>query len=572
MPMIFYPEYFPPTPPPRKPTAAELSARLLDAIGDKDIDAARKIFETAFWEKIELKPDGYHLLQAAIRGDRQMVNLLTSYDATWTAGETKQARQMVSDVNWAHIEGPLRNAGIRTQFSAAERHDRDMGVAIRWAHRAATEAKLRGLPDAESHLRELNSLMTTTLIHYVQTGQMDKAKDILQYRAANLGDGSARNPLDISSEFRLMQRMYPISRSRGGLGFIDKLTEAGINVKPVRLTSMDMFLSTELVVELDRRKLLAGAEHDARRDILSQLVSIEQVIKLGDRLHDLGAHYIAMRREDLLKAARILFTKEPATARDADSFIYLRQAAAKRTPAALAIAENELMAMGFFDSPAWTAERLRKLAQGAAVDFSLTKAFNTRAAHKEMSETTLPKLLVPKKFGLVLEAMGPFGWKPSAMDTVKILDYLHDQTLRGMTDDAHLALKTLISAKADFSLTDPNRYLGKRDPGLAKALLDAGVVKPEHFDLEKVYDRSGEFSISSHSTDKKPPYPEFLCQLILEVVDPDRYIPYRQATERNYQRLFISEWLVNIEPKIRARIGNPPPPPRPRGTSSTGPR
>ena len=569
MPMIFYPEYFPPTPPPRKPTAAELSARLLDAIGDKDIDAARKIFETAFWEKIELKPDGYHLLQAAIRGDRQMVNLLTSYDATWTAGETKQARQMVSDVNWAHIEGPLRNAGIRTQFSAAERHDRDMGVAIRWAHRAATEAKLRGLPDAESHLRELNSLMTTTLIHYVQTGQMDKAKDILQYRAANLGDGSARNPLDISSEFRLMQRMYPISRSRGGLGFIDKLTEAGINVKPVRLTSMDMFLSTELVVELDRRKLLAGAEHDARRDILSQLVSIEQVIKLGDRLHDLGAHYIAMRREDLLKAARILFTKEPATARDADSFIYLRQAAAKRTPAALAIAENELMAMGFFDSPAWTAERLRKLAQGAGEDFSLSKAFNTRAAHKEMSETTLPKLLVPKKFGLVLEAMGPFGWKPSAMDTRRILDYLNDQTQRGMTDEARAALKALISAKADFSLTDPNRYLGKRDPGLAKALLDAGVVKPEHFDLEKVYDRTGEFSIRP-SAEKKA-YPEFLCQLILEVVDPERYIPHRQADDRNYQRLFISEWHLNIEPKIRARIGNRPPP-RPSGTSSTGPR
>ncbi len=568
--MMFYPEYFPPTPPPRKPTAAELSARLLDAVNAKDVDAARKIFETAFWEKIALKPDGYHLLQAAMRGDRQMVTLLTSYDATWSAPETKQARSMVSDANWAHIEGPLRNAGIRTQFTQSERHDKDLGVAIRWAYRAAAEAKARGAADVDTHYRELNSLMSTTLIHYVQSGQMEKAKDILQYRDATLGDGSAGKPLDIAAEFRLMQRMYPISRSRGGLGFIDKLTEASIKVKPVRLTSLDMFLSTELVVELDRRNLLAGAEHDARRDILSQLVNMEQVIRLGERFHDLGARYIEMRREDLLKAARILFTKEPATERDAESFIYLRQYAQQRTPAALAIAENELMAMGFFEAPAWTADRLRRLAAGSPDDFSLTRAFNTKAAQKEMSETTLPKLLAPKKFGLVLEAMGPFGWKPNAMDTRRILDYLHGQTLRGMTDDARAALKALVAAKADFSLTDPNRYLGKRDPGLARALLDAGVVKPEHFDLEKVYERTGAFSI--RAANPKNAYPEFLCQLILELVDPERYIPHRQAAERSYQRLFISEWHLNIEAKVRARINNKPQPPRSRGTSSTGPR
>ncbi len=552
--MIFYPEYFPPDPPPRKPTAAELSSRLLDAVGAKDHDAARKIFETAFWEKIELKPDGYHLLQAALRGDRQMVTILTSYDATWTAAETKQARNMVSDANWAHIEGPLRNAGIRTQFTPAERRDTDLSVSIRWAHRTALEGKARGAADADTHYRELNSLLSTTLIHYVQTGQMDKAKDILLYRESKLGDGSANNPLDVSAEFRLMQRMYPLSRSRGGLGFLDKLTEAGLKLKPVRLTSMDMFLTTELVTELASRDLLAGAEHDARRDILSQLVNMEQVIKLGDRHHDLGAHYIAMRRADLLKAARILFNKEPATERDADSFIYLRQAAAKRTPAALSIAENELMAMGFFDSPAWTAERLRKLAQVAANDFSLTKAFNTRAARQEIAGVPLNKLLIPKKFGLVLEAMGPFGWKPNAMDTRRILDYLHEQTPRGVSEATQAALKTLIDAKADFSLIDPNRYLGRREPALAKALLDAGVVKPEYFDLEKVYDRTGEFSIGPNA-DKKP-YPEFLCQLILEVVDPERYIPHRQAGDRNYQRLFVSEWHLNIEPKIRARIGN----------------
>lgn len=567
--MIFYPEYFPPDPPPRKPTAAELSARLLDAVIARDHNAARQIFETAFWEKLDLKPDGYHLLQAAMRGDRQMVTLLTSYDATWTPAETKQARNMVSDANWAQVEGPLRNAGIRTQFTPAERRDTDLGVAIRWAHRTALEAKARGSSDSDTHFRELNILLSTTLIHYVQTGEMEKAKDILLYRESKLGDGTTNNPLDVSAEFRLMQRMYPISRSRGGLGFLDKLTEAGLKVKPVRLTSMDMFLSTELVNDLEKRNLLAGAEHDARRDILSQLVNMEQVIKLGDRHHDLGAHYIAMRRADLLKAARILFTKEPATERDAESFIYLRQHAAKRTPAALAIAENELMAMGFFDAPAWTPERLRRLSAAAPVDVSLGRAFNARAARQEIAGVPLNKLLTPKKFGLVLEAMGPFGWKPHSMDTRRILDYLHEQTQRGMTLDAQHALKTLIEAKADFSLTDPNRYLGRRDPGLAKALLDAGVVKPEHFDLEKVYDRTGEFSIRPGA--EKKPYQDFLCQLILEVVDPDRYIPHRQSADRDYQRLFVAEWYLNIEPKIRARIGNRLPP-RPSGTSSSGPR
>lgn len=567
--MIFYPEYFPPDPPPRKPTAAELSARLLDAVTAKDVETARKIFETAFWEKLEVKPDGYMLLQAALRGDRQMVTLLTSYDAAWTPAETRQARNMVSDANWAQVEGPLRNAGIRTQFTPAERRDADLGVSIRWAHRTALEAKARGQSDAETHFRELNTLLSTTLVHYVQTGQMEKAKDILLYREAKLGDGSAHNPLDVSAEFRLMQRMYPLSRSRGGLGFLDKLTEAGLKLKPVRLTSMDMFLTTELVTELDRRQLLAGAEHDARRDILSQLVNMEQVIRLGERLHDLGAHYIAMRRADLLKAAKILFAIEPATERDAESFIYLRQHAAQRTPGALSIAETELMAMGFFDSAAWTPDRLRRLSAAAPVDLSLGRAFNARAARQEMAGAPLNKFLTPKKFGLVLEAMGPFGWKPNAMDTRRILDYLHEQTPRGVTAETQAALKTLIDAKADFSLTDPNRYLGRREPGLSKALLDAGVVKPEHFDLEKVYSRTGEFSIGPNA--EKKPYQEFLCQLILEVVDPDRYIPHRQSAERSYQRLFVSEWYLNIEPKIRARIGNRPPP-RPSGTSSAGPR
>ncbi|HYD19650.1 MAG TPA: hypothetical protein VEF76_14345 [Patescibacteria group bacterium] len=570
-------EYYPvPPPPPRKPTAAILAAQLLDAVYAQDMDGARKVFDTAFWEKIELKPDAFTLLQAALKGDRPMTVLLTSYGAAFTPDEAMLAKKLAGEKNWAHIEGPLKQAGIKTRFTPQEERRGDILTAVKWAHRTAAEAKARGKPEAVKAELELQALLSVTLVEDIMANNIARARDLLLYRDPKLGDGREGNPLDVAAEFRAVERRYPLSNGRAGLQLLDRLTAAGLAVKPLILEQGDMMFASGLPEELAKRGLLGGSTANARRDALHRWLGYTRHIRLGERDIDLGADFTAQRQAELKSAVLALFAKNPPDEADAEWFIRRHATALKETPALAATVEKELLANGFFDAPAWTPARLRQLA-AAGPEFALTPAFNTRAAHRELSATALPKLLNAKKFPLVIEAMTggagvpDGGWKPDAADTVRILDYLHGETRKtGMTPEADKAVAALRRAGADFSAVDANNYLGRKEPGLAKALLDAGLVAAKKFNLDKVLDRTGDLETSLPRFDAGNKYAEFLFQLLLEQIDPEKYIPLRGAAAKNYQRLFVGEWVTRLEPKFRGKL--PPAPPRRPGTGSTGPR
>ncbi len=218
MPGMFYP-YIPPDPPPppRAPTARELSTRLADAILTRDVNAARKVFDTAFWEKVEFRPDGYHLLQAALKGDRQMVTLLASFGSTWTEDEAKLARGFIKPEQWQSVEGAAEKRGHPHAIHARRNRQGDMMTVVRWSHRSMIESKARGVTNMEQFKKGLEDLLKPMLANAGLKGDMERARDILLYRDPKYGAGTAGDPLDLSHEFDLIIEQHILSKGRTAL-------------------------------------------------------------------------------------------------------------------------------------------------------------------------------------------------------------------------------------------------------------------------------------------------------------------------------------------------------------------
>ena len=99
---------------------------------------------------------------------------------------------------------------------------------------------------------------------------------------------------------------------------------------------------------------------------------------------------------------------------------------------------------------------------------------------------------------------------------------------------------------ADFSRVDPMDYVGKRAPALAKVLLDLDIVTARHFDVIAIAKRyRGELKVGG-ADEQSRPHTEFICQLILEIVKPDVYVPLRNSNTESYQRLFLREWAADL--------------------------
>ena len=70
-------------PPPENPPPPDKMARLTEAVLSGNIAAARAVFEEAFWEKKDFRPDGLQLFFAIEREDRAMTELLVAHGACW---------------------------------------------------------------------------------------------------------------------------------------------------------------------------------------------------------------------------------------------------------------------------------------------------------------------------------------------------------------------------------------------------------------------------------------------------------------------------------------------------------
>src|SRR3990172_6579449 len=113
--MDYHPFYIPSDPPP-PPSREILAAELAVAIQNRDINKARRVFDTAFWNKIELIPDWHHLLAAVALKDRQTIKLLAAHGARWTEEETRCLKDIFTQ-QWPEFAAALKGAGMQITLS-----------------------------------------------------------------------------------------------------------------------------------------------------------------------------------------------------------------------------------------------------------------------------------------------------------------------------------------------------------------------------------------------------------------------------------------------------------------------
>ncbi|TAL37284.1 MAG: hypothetical protein EPN97_05505 [Alphaproteobacteria bacterium] len=546
------------------PVAAEaLSADLMDAVAANDMAAARKVFDRAFWDKSDFRPDGYHLLHAVKRGNRDMAKLLTTHGARWTPEESRIARRMTGPEPWSAVEGVLRQAGMRTQFTEAELRDINPVLMTAWARRSVEHAEQRNSPDAERQRRELERVTVTGIVLLMKSGDTQQAIGLLLARGKKFGDGSPQNPLDVSREASEMAALEPQAPVTV-LKFLDALKARGLDVKPVRLSGTLMTLAPGLIKEIDARGLLSEGQAEDRMSLAWNWACIQPKIDMGGgAVIELPPDFVEERHATLAQAAKVLFRKDrPASAAEADYFVGMHESRAKTTPYALARMETALLDTGFFDSPAFTVKHLRQLADTAPGDAgcgvrNLSDNFNRLASARLIADHGAEKFLSSAKFHEIETAHRLRAWKASPAEAVKILDYLASQVKKDAVPDSVVAaLKTLRDGGADFSRVEPMRYLGKKAPGLCKTLLDLGIVAARDIDLDALARRSGgELRPLTPRTAEGFADQEFMCQIVLESLAPDKFIPLRAQPDVSYQREFLREYTTNPQMKRRFMAG-----------------
>lgn len=552
-----------PSPPPPPAPAPEVlvAARLTDAVLTGDTAAARRALDEAFWQKLDVRPDGFLLLQAAQRGDRDMVRLLATFGATWTREEAKLARLAVPDESWAKVEGPLRNAGIPTGFSDAELVDVDLFAALDWAKRSLAELSRRDPAAAQAARREVRRLCAAGVAASVQAGDMEAAADILLRRGEG-GDGSSFHPLDIAEELKLIVTRNP-ARPEKVFALLDALEKRRLHVQPVEASGHLMWLCPGLVPGLKARNLLASGEQ-ARIDLLRTWTALQADIDADGFKLKLDPAFVEAQHARLREVAKALFTPDrPMMAQETVAFMGIHAARARQTPEALARVERALLEMGFFAGHGWGTSQFQELA-ATTQDAKLREEFNRIAYARTIRQVGVKALLSPERFGDLMTAHALGACRANAQETVKILDYLQtrikDDTV---TDDMTAALKTLRDTGADFSQADPNRYFGRKGPGLAKALLDLGIVPAEAFDLSLIAQRHGSrLELITPPGAKGFRNTEFICQLFLEIAQPQKALPLRGQAGVSYQERLVREWMSGALP-MRTALSYRPRKPRP---------
>lgn len=510
---------------------------LADAVVARDLNAARKVFDTAFWEKVEFRPDGFHLLEAVKRGDRQMVSLLTSYGAGWSEDETKTARRATGEAEWKSVEGPLKNAGIRTNYSAFEQYPKSKLPELRWLLRERLDATRRLDARADSISRLLDVTASEALVAAVRARDMDMAKDILPYRSQKLGTGTPGDPLDLKREFDMVMDRDILGNGRQALALLDTFTKEGYAVKQITVSSLDMIRARDIVLQLHRRGLLDMDSPEARREVLDDWTHHRQRVDFGGFVHDMGEARYKEQDAAFREAARIFFTHKPATPSEADYYVRLHARRTADVPEALANAEKQLMELGFFDSPYFTNDHLRTLGAQGDAEGGLKEKFNGRIVGNIIRKDGLDLLLGTRKFEAVEQAVASGGYKPAASAVAQIVHALARDTKKDVVPERSVKLlKALVATGADFSMVDPVKYIGKHAPGIAKALLDCDAVPARRF-IEGRMDFS-QLMLLVPDGSRGYAHAEFACQVILEAADVKRFRPLRASSE-SYQKQFI---------------------------------
>lgn len=166
---------------------------------------------------------------------------------------------------------------------------------------------------------------------------------------------------------------------------------------------------------------------------------------------------------------------------------------------------------------------------------SLKYEFNRKLARDRFQNRPGAELLRPENFAAFLKAHQDNYYQASGSQVLGIVTELYHKYRNGkIPADIEKALYTLKKGGANFSIANDRAhrlsyYCGKKEPGLAKILMELDPAPAEWFLLEMARAK-GElaFGVEKLYPHKKASkYSEFFFQIYVERLKPDEFIPQR---------------------------------------------
>ncbi len=529
-----FPIYIPPPPPPDKKS---LSADLTWAIKNRNAAVARKTFDTAFWMNIPLVPDWHHLLCAVVLKDPAMVRLLAAHGALWTEGEARGLKEIFPR-DWPEFVAVLHSGGIRADMGDLSQ-PADLYTRVGMARRILAEDQ-DILPNILIK-EDTDSLLSEAILRYLVGGEIKNAAGLLLLRQAE-GD------LNVDREMEeMLKRNSPRAEIQQALKTLATIRHHyGIGIKGQKVDAALAAFRPEIIHDLYLYALLDD--------------------KQPDRLLLIRPWRAAATEKDYQgykTAADVLFRLwRPLSAEEADIFIQIYKETGGGNGKAMSRICDDLNATDFFKGKAWTAGRLGAMSALAEEGSSLKKHFNQRIAEDRFRGMSEKDLLRPENFSGFVEAHKKGYYKADYRQMYGLLNGLHGQYKDGQIP-ANVAedLRTLKTAIPDFTaFFHANSFYGRKEPGLAKILLELNILRPDEFSLVTLRElaklpEKGRITDVGKNTGK---YVDFFCQVFLESYFPQESLPLR-GKNISYRDKMIEKYP-------------PPPPPKPPEHFSFFPR
>jgi len=537
----------------RKLGPDELRDALTRAVQRRDIDAARTLFDHAFWHNTAFKPDWFHLYAAVDTENRDMVKLLVARGASWTEDQAKVAKRALGTKCDA-VKALLRGAGIRLEDGDAESVAIEPLAALAMNRRVLEENRKSG-HDVSAEEKTFRRAVAVEMANAVLQNDMPRAKKALRLHP----DADKPEGYDISDIFAEVLGGFVESSSKRALVFVDRLQNAGIKLQPVdlgKISGLTMPQHYDLLPALDRRGLLQNNVTKLRREMIESWSYMQETIDLDGYTLRIPPQLVEEKQAQFKQAAAVLCT--PAStlaAEDVSHFIRQHDIRLPRAPKAVAHMDASLLETGFFDNPAFAVEDLKTLAAMPDLDAGMAAAFNKKAAQKEIGGYGADHFLHRKRFAVLENAMAQGAFVPDRVETEAIVHYLYTRMSKETPSPEIIrSLKILKETGADFGRVRMRDYLGIHKPGMAKALLDLDIIEPRDINRVRLRKRCGPPATSLFRIDPTDRYyamREFAMQVELEKTDPGKYKPYRGKENTRYQQLYLLHQMQQYKNLVR---------------------
>lgn len=526
----------------RPENEAEMSTAMSRVVLRKDAEAARALFDHAFWKNIDFKPDWFHLYAAVDQGSRELCKIMITYGARMDDAQLTVLCQAMPEKAEA-LKHVLAEGGMRVDL--ALKRPLDPLAAVQMDRRILSE-NLKNAPANSEDAAHFNNNVSEMTLRAAMKGEHDRARELFT--------NHTEQDKGIDTTALLCERIKaaPLGMNATDiLHMVDALRASGVKMQPIAIDKLpestgDLY---DLIPALQERKLLGGDASALREKLIRSMCFTQEDINIHGYKMSLPEPTVQSQRAVFTKTAAAICTRDAdMTIHEARTFVGIHGANAGRLADATRYMDETLIKTGYFDNPAFDAEALKALAAVAPGD-DLRTHFNKQAVKRTVEQNGVPHYLHRKRFDELLDAIGTKAYLPTAIETVQIVDFINSRLPRHeVTAEAKKALNILKDADADFSAVNPIDLLGSRHPLLAKTLLDMniiGVKDISYYDLKsKIPPHNGIRGMFADPSDKQYALREFLYQVMYERDYPEKAASARTRNNTCYQKLHTHETVM----------------------------